>query len=144
MPDGSQLEMEFSLPPREEKIDNLLKLVTDLKKYKLDIEKALEYGGNSHSFDDIVGQVLQGRLHFYPLENSFVIMEVHKYPNFNVYHGFLAGGKLEEIIAFQDTLVGNAKQLNCKGISISGRRGWEKALKPLGWRHQLSHLVLEI
>lgn len=128
----------------EENIDSFIKLLNDLKKHRVDIEKALSYGGNSHSFDHIVGQVLQGRLHFYPLPNSFIIMEVINSPNFSVYHAFLAGGNLEEITDFQETLVKNAKQLECKALSMSGRRGWEKALKPLGWQHKLSHLVLEL
>ena len=141
-----QQEFDFDSSPTmgELKLDAIKKLADDLLKFRLDIEAALEYGNNSHSFDHIVDEVMQGRLHLYPLKNSFIIMEVHKYPNFSVYHGFLAGGDLQEILDAHPMIIQNAKQLGCKGLSIAGRRGWEKAMKPHGWKHNLSYMYREI
>ena len=128
----------------EKALLSLKLLCDDLLKYRLDICAALEYGKNSHNFEHVIDEVMKGRLHFYPLENSFIIMEVHTYPNFKLYHGFLAGGDLQEILDAHPMIISNAKQLGCKGLSIAGRRGWEKAMKAHGWKHDLSYMSLEI
>lgn len=143
-----QLDLFGELPTSpqggEKHLLALKQLCDDLLKHRLDIEKALCYGRNSHNFEHVVDEVMKGRLHFYPLENSFIIMEVHVYPNYSVYHGFLAGGDLEEILNAHPMIMANAKQLGCVALSISGRRGWEKAMKAYGWKHDLSYMYKEL
>lgn len=125
-------------------LSNLKQLVADLEKYRLDIEAALCYGQDSHTFDDVVGKVLRNEVHFYPQDNSFVIMELHRYPQYKVYHCFLAGGDMAEIIAVHPWMLANAKQLDCKYVSIAGRIGWERALKNHGWKKQFTVLRKEV
>jgi len=127
----------------ETKAHKLASLASDLLKYRLDIENALMYARNSHSFDDIVDLVVTGRVHFYPLDHSFVLMEVQNYPQHKVYHVFLAGGQMPEIIKTHTKLLENARSLDCKYVSICGRKGWERALSAEGWTHQYSVLMKE-
>lgn len=134
----------FPLDGGNEKTLKIQALITDLLKKQLDIEAALEYAHNSHTFDDVVEMVLVGRLHFYPTGDSFVIMEVLTYPQHKVYHTFLAGGNMEEIFNIHDTLHDNAKKLECSYTSVVGRKGWEKALKSRGWKYSYSTLYREV
>lgn len=115
-----------------------------LLRYKTQIEAALKHADNSHSFDQIVCGVLQGKLHFYPMPNSFVIMEVHQYPNWSAYHVFLAGGTFSEIIGLQPTMIENAKTLNCKRLTLTGRKGFAKRLQHHGWSQTHVHMSLTI
>lgn len=139
------LETEQSPTVGEPTLTAKLKHTLDqLEKFRVDIEAALSYAEFSHSFDDIVRMVLTETVHFYPLENSFIIMEYHKYPNWTAYHGFLAGGHWEEIMAFQPEMLQIAKALGCKYLSISGRHGWTKVMKEYGWKHQYSVVYKEV
>ncbi len=118
--------------------------IDNLEKFKTEIEAALAYGNHSHSFDDIVYKVMLGTVDFYPLENSYMIMEVHTFPKHSTYHGFLAGGHWPEIMAFQPTILEIAKSKGCKYLSISGRHGWTKVMKDYGWQHQYSVCYREV
>lgn len=119
-------------------------VLDQLEKFQVDIEAALSYAEHSHSFDDIVSRVLMETVDFYPLENSFIIMEIHEYPNYRAYHGFLAGGNWEEIMAFQPKMLEIAKAFGCRYLSISGRHGWTKVMKDFGWKHQYSTCYKEV
>ena len=123
---------------------NVMQLCTDLLGYRVDIEAALQYADNSHTFDDVSKLVLSGRLHFYKLANSYVIMERQQYPQHSVYHCFLAGGDKHEIEAAESMLNKNAKALGCKTMTIVGRAGWARELRKLGWKHQYSVLSKEV
>ena len=119
-------------------------LIEDMLKYQLDIESALAYANNSHTFDNVVSQVLSGQMHFYTLPNSYVIMERQTYPQHSVYHCFLAGGDKLEIEDAQPMLMKNAKHLKCKYVTIVGRGGWIRELRKFGWKHQYSVLSKEV
>tara|TARA_R110000744_G_C19370668_1_gene562497 strand:+ start:3446 stop:3805 length:360 start_codon:yes stop_codon:yes gene_type:complete len=98
------------------------------------VEAALAYSEGTHTFDDIVLMVLNGRLRFMPLANSFLMTEVTVYPQTNHLNVFLAGGDLDEIRAQQAALEEMAVLAGCSAITLSGRRGWIMALKQLGWK----------
>lgn len=146
----TQLAFDFekdASPPDmgEVRINSLLSLLLDLKRFRLDIEKALCYSSDAYSFDNIVDGVLRGNYHFYPLKNSCVITELVNYPNYKVYHGFIAAGNLEEIREFVHTIGNaNAKQLGCKYMTLAGRHGWTREFGRDGWKHTLSTMQREV
>jgi len=107
------------------------------------IESALNKGGDTHSFVDIVDGVLKGTMQLWAGEKGCAITEIVVYPNKKVLHVFLAGGKLEQITDMQDDAIKWGKTQGCEGMSLSGRPGWKKALKPTGWKQQLITLVKE-
>ena len=131
-------------PEGTTKAEKVMELMQSLLKYRLDIESALNYANNSHSFDNIVDMVVTGAVHFYPLENSYVLMEVQTFPNHKVYHVFLAGGEKEEILDVHPWMLENAKVLGCKYVTICGRLGWVKELKKRGWIYQYAILSKEV
>ncbi len=110
-------------------------------RYKPEIEAALAYADHSHSFDQIVHAVLSGKLHFYPLESSFVIMEHRQYPNWSSYHCFLAGGRFDEINALTVTASENARKLGASKLTLTGRKGVARILPKHGWK--LTHVLME-
>jgi len=120
----------------QSKAETVIALLQSLLACKVDIEKALEYANKSHSFDDIVDMVVTGAVHYYALENSFVIMEVHNFPNHSNYHTFLAGGDMTEILDVNDWMLDNARALGCKYVTVTGRKGWERQLKKYGWDYR--------
>ena len=119
-------------------------LLDKLLNFQLDIEAALVYSHGSYSFDDVVQGVLTGRFHFYPREQSFLLMELQTFPGYKIYHAFLAGGNLEELVSMQEEIRPIAKTLGAKYASLNGRHGWVKPLKALGWKHTYSTMYCEV
>ena len=102
------------------------------------IEMALDKGGNTHEFRDICEGVLSGHMQLWAGEKGCAVTEIVVYPNKKVFHVFLAGGKMQQITDMHDDAVKWAKEQGCEGMTLSGRKGWQKILGERGWKpHQL-------
>ena len=101
-------------------------------------------GRATHTFQDIVEGVTEGRFMFWPGERSCMITELISYPKRRGVHVFLAGGELEEILEMEKDLTKWAKSIGADHISLSGRAGWTRALKSAGWGHPLTTLTKEL
>ena len=119
-------------------------LMQSMLERRLYIENALSYTEGTHTFDDLVYMVLQCRLLWWPLPSSFMLTEVVTYPRVRHLNVFLAGGNLDEIRATQDQLIMVAKVQGCSALSLSGRRGWVKALAKQGWKESHTAMLLPI
>jgi hypothetical protein len=108
--------------------------------YRKMLQEALSYSGNSHTFQDVVDLVEKNVMQFWPMERSCLVTELVNYPKFKNLHIFLAGGDLEEIKSIDSTLELVCREVGAKYISLSGRRGWIKALADLDY--ELSHVTL--
>lgn len=122
----------------------LKQLAESLLERRLYIENALAYAEGTHTFDDIVHMVVTGRLMWWPLSRGFMVTEVVEYPRAKHLNVFLAGGDLDEIRDTQEQLVLVAKLAGCTALSLSGRRGWVKALTQLGWQESHTAVVFNI
>lgn len=97
------------------------------------IEKALRYGHDSHSIEDVRESIINGQMQYWPGENSFIITEVAIYPQYYNLHGFLAGGKTDEIKQIMPILEKKAKSVGCKYTTLTGRKGWQREFKDVGY-----------
>lgn len=108
-------------------------VLDDMDRLRVHIEAALDYADGTHNFDDIVGMVMRGQLRLWALPNSVMLTEVVDFPRERHYHMFLGGGDLSEILAMHPQVEKAAREANCVKLSVTGRRGWVKALIPHGW-----------
>jgi hypothetical protein len=77
------------------------------------------YAGRYYLFDGIAGAVL------------FEIVQLEGRPHFHIY---LAGGELAELVGvLLPRLESLATYRGCQSVIITGRRGWVRVLKPLGY-----------
>ena len=111
--------------------------LTELDRCRGWIESALEYGGGTHLFSDIVTSIVEGKMHLWPAKDSCLVTEITVFPRKKVLHVFLGGGNLEEIISMHDSVIQWAKDQGCESLTMTGRHGWSKALKKNGWKSQL-------
>lgn len=95
-----------------------------LEKYRKQIEAALSYSDDSHSFDDIKEGVRQGTLQFWPGFSSVVITEVIVFPRYKALNLFLAGGNLIELQAMLPEIENYARHVGADRIVLTGRKGW--------------------
>lgn len=108
------------------------------------LEDALEYSNGSHDIDDIWQGLEQGTLLFWPGKNSAIITELLVYPKKKVFHIFLAGGKLEEVLEMWDSIEIYAKVVGCSSLSVSGRKGWVRVLESRGAKHLCTTVAKEL
>lgn len=118
-----------------QQLHQLRYLLEQLSIWEDKITEALRHGRNAHTFDDIVGMVLQNRVFFFSYDDAFVIMEKIDYPQFSVFHVFLAGGELEAVLSVHPEMERLGRQLGCKYLSMAGRKGWQRPLADRGWQH---------
>lgn len=125
-------------------LDAYANIITDLRRWKTTIEECLTYAQHSHTFDDVCQMVLMGRLQFYSFPKAFAIMEYKEFPRQKAYHCFLAGGELESVLDCQDYIINIAKSISCNVVTLSGRKGWERAFKQSGWHPYCTTLYKRI
>ena len=120
-----------------------MKIAEELMRCKTWIEDALNKGGNTHDFVDICEGVLSGHMQLWSNEKACAITEIVVYPNKKVFHVFLAGGKMKQVLELHDNSLEWAKAQGCEGMTLSGRKGWTKALMSRGWQPHQTVLAKE-
>jgi hypothetical protein len=105
------------------------------------IEAALEYSGGTHDFDDVKRSIIAGRMQLWPGKQSAAVTEVVEYAKKKVLHIFLAGGDMDELIDMIDSAAAWGRTQGCTSLTMSGRKGWERALAPSGFKPVM--IVLE-
>jgi hypothetical protein len=111
--------------------------MSELERCRGWIESALEYGGGTHYYEDIVESIVSGKMQLWPAKDSCLVTEITVYPRKKVLHVFLGGGDLEEIIDMHESVVQWAIEQGCESLTMTGRKGWGKPLKNSGWKSQL-------
>jgi hypothetical protein len=111
--------------------------MNELERCRPWIEAALEYGGGTHIYSDIVTSIVEGKMQLWPAEKACIVTEITVYPRKKVLHVFLGGGELGQILDMHTDVVQWAKDQGCESLTMTGRRGWTKALKNDGWKEQL-------
>ena len=97
---------------------------------------ALAYTG-LHSVDDVLDEVQEGSALFYPVQNGAAVFKMGEYPQKRVLLIWLYGGELaSNIEGVLEAADFHARELDCTEITIGGRRGWERVLKPYGFAHR--------
>lgn len=135
-----------TVPPKGEPsmADKLLQLAQDIKKFELDIANALEYSYGSYTLDDVIKGILAGRFHIYTLNQSFLICEYQQAPQYAIYHAFLAGGDLQDLLSMQEKIRPVAQAMKAKYATLNGRLGWKKPLEEQGWEARYLVMYKEV
>ena len=116
----------------------------ELERCKDWIEAALEYSGGTHEWSDIVEGIHSLRYQFWPAEKGCAVTEIILFPKKKIFHVFLAGGEMDQIVDMNDSAAQFAKAQGCDGMSIAGRKGWSRVLKNEGGTESLTTLAKEL
>jgi hypothetical protein len=141
----TKLTLEQINPLRGDTLaDRLHSLTKVLLNFRVDIEASLEYAYDSYKYDDVVAGIMQGRFQIYTHNESFVICEMQQMPHYSIYHAFLAGGRLKEVLEMHAALEPVAVKTGAKYATLNGRAGWVKPLKEVGWEPRYTILYKEL
>ena len=108
------------------------------------LEEALKYTNNTHDIEYIRRGVANGRYQLWPAKNGALITEILTYPNRNVFHVFLGGGELQQLMDMIESVEIYAKTIGCKSVTVSGRDGWVRLLAQRGARKLCTIMAKEL
>jgi len=101
------------------------------------INDALEYSAGTHTFDDVLDGIRAGRMQLWPAERGCAVTEIVVYPQKKVLHVFLAAGEMDQLFDMIDEAAEWGRRQGCTSMSLAGRLGWQRAMKPLGWEAKM-------
>jgi hypothetical protein len=107
--------------------------------YQKQIEAALAYSGDTHTYADVMRMVDEGRLQLWPGVNSVVVTEIIEYPQKKTLHFFIAGGNIAELEAMYPLIIEWGLIQGCNAASLVGRPGWTRSFlsRKEGWHDGL-------
>jgi|TARA_R110002124_G_scaffold279663_1_gene452354 hypothetical protein len=109
------------------------------------LANALEQSGNEYTVDDVLREIEDDHAIFYPTKKGASVFRIALYPRKRMLRIWLAGGDMESSIeSILEAADFHAKEHECDGIEVLGRRGWEKVLKPYGYEHKRVMLIKEL
>jgi hypothetical protein len=99
-------------------------------------DKALDYGGNTHSREDIAAGIASGRYTYFGDSDCCLITEIIDYPRCRKLHLFIAAGDLEQLRRdYLPQVKEFARENGCDGItSITPRKGFLKKCSAFGFK----------
>jgi hypothetical protein len=101
------------------------------------IEAALAQGGSFHDLQEVVARMVSGEARLMVGQRSAGVIETWDYPRSGkkALHVWLAGGEMAELVGpMAADLERVARAEGCTDMLITGRRGWERALAPAGFK----------
>lgn len=108
------------------------------------LAEALLYANDTHEVEDIWDGIRDGRFQFWPAQDGALITEIKVYPKRKVFHVFLGGGKLEQLLDMIESVEVYGRTMGCKSVTISGRKGWIKVLESRGARQLCTTMAKEL
>jgi hypothetical protein len=97
------------------------------------LQKALDQGGGTHTLQDVIDLVREGKAQFWENGDGSIITEVHTYPRRKDVHYWLASGDLRCCLELQSKIDPWAISRGCTMATITGRKGWLRAAAEAGW-----------
>jgi hypothetical protein len=98
------------------------------------LQKALHYGGDTHSLSDLIGVLHSGEAKLIENPDAVIIAEMHRFPQFSAVHFWLIAGVLRECLALEDEVLAWGVENGATVATACGRRGWGRVAAATGWR----------
>lgn len=93
----------------------------------------------------LVAGLVKGDYQLWRTPNSAGVTQVARNPFNSTLFVFLSAGDLEEVVhACTHAVEPWAIEQGCTAMMLSGRKGWERTLRPLGYEFQSMNLIKQI
>ena len=99
-------------------------------------QKALDLAGGTHTIQDVIDLVRQGKMQSFHNDGALVITEVVEHPQCKALNVFVACGDLDAVMQLQPTIEKFGRDNGCDRMRMLGRRGWRSVLPRFGWRDE--------
>jgi hypothetical protein len=97
----------------------------------------------SHTAEHVLETLERGEAQIWPSPNSCVVATISTYPTgLKTFNVWLGGGDLKELMVLCEQTQVYAKSIGCDLATITGRKGWLKAIP--GTREAVTTLIKEL
>jgi hypothetical protein len=100
------------------------------------MQRALHYGGNTHSVGDIIDLLKSEQAKLFENEDGVIVAEMHRFPQLTAVHLWLLFGELKHVLALEHEVLPWGIENGATIATACGRRGWGKVAAPTGWLPQ--------
>ena len=98
------------------------------------LQRALEFGGNTHRLDDVVQLLKDGKAKLFENEGGVIVSEINIFPQFRAVNFWLLAGELHDVLALEDDVLAWGLDQGCTIATAAGRKGWGRVSAKTGWR----------
>lgn len=102
-------------------------------KIKEGFQEALLLSGQNMTIEDVERSLSSGQSMLWVGENSALITELTQDEFGWALHIWLGTGDLGDLVSLEPGLSAWARAHGCYYLSLDGRKGWERVLKPIGF-----------
>ena len=118
--------------------------MTELERCRPWIEAALAHSGGTHTFQDIADGIASGHMQLWPAPKGCAVTQIVVYPRKRTLHIFLAGGEMDQLFDMDESAIAWGRAQGCSAMTLSGRMGWQRALKSRGWKTTMVEMERDI
>jgi len=84
--------------------------------------------------DELVAELTAGQAQLWAGARCALVTQCVRDPSGLSLHVWLAGGDLDEILALRPGLEAWGRAMGCTRLTLNGRKGWARVLRPHGFR----------
>jgi len=108
-------------------------------------DKALAYGGHTHTREDIAEGVKTGRYQYFGDDQCCLITEIHDFPRCRKLHLFIAAGSIDRLLTeYLPRVKEFARENGCNGLTSVSRKGFLKRFPQYGFKPKSITFELEL
>jgi hypothetical protein len=106
---------------------------------------SIERLGGTYTETDVVAALMAGQMGLWIYRGSALVTNLNIYPRLKELNIFIAGGHMEDVMAFVPSLEAHAREIGCQRFKQDGRWGWRKWEKDYpGFRFHNVSLVKDL
>lgn len=106
--------------------------------------RALREGGNTHTLQDILHEISEGKKQSFAYGSTWAITQVLDFPRKRVLELFMVVGIGCELAILEEQIVEYGKKIGADFIRTQARRGWKNKAKEMGWKHTHNIFIKEL
>jgi hypothetical protein len=98
------------------------------------LQKALIYGGDTHSIADVAAAVRNGEARLFENDGGVIVAQLNSFPRLKTVSFWLIFGELKACLALEHEVLPWAVESGATVATACGRPGWGRVAAPTGWK----------
>jgi hypothetical protein len=111
--------------------------------YHRKLARVLDRMGGTHTLNDILTRIADGRMQSHVVNNSWAITQVVDFPRAKALEVFAAVGDLDDLRILHDKILDFADEINASVVRAYGRKGWLPDAAARGWKVKAKYYVYQ-
>jgi hypothetical protein len=97
-----------------------------------------KHGGGTHTVSDLLREVAAGEAQLWQNEDAILVTQVVEEPRRKVLHFWVAAGDLDACVEMSRRVMEWGRSVGCDYATLTGRKGWLRALADEGWSYEFT------